>query len=152
MSADPFRYEDDEDPFASALDDALGQSEPPPAPWTIERGNAHDSDTSPEAQGRRAAKCASRVRPARAVPKLPYRMIHAENAEHGAAVAEAQPRPAGSGGRQGRLRRHMTHRARHSHVAEQRVAPGDFAADGVRRFGADHPGEQFRRRDLRQRI
>jgi len=94
MSADPFRYEDDEDPFASELDDALGQSEPPPAHWTIERGNAHDNDTSPEAQGRRAAKCASRVRRARDVQKMQYSMIDAEIAEHEAAIAEAKHRRA----------------------------------------------------------
>ena len=94
MSADPFRYEDDEDPFASELDDALGQSEPPRAHWTIERGNAHDSDTSPEAQGRRAAKCASRVRRARDVQKMQYSMIDAEIAEHEAAIAEAKHRRA----------------------------------------------------------
>ena len=94
MSADPFRYEDDEDPFASELDDALGQSEPPPAHWTIERGNAHDNDTSPEAQGRRAAKCASRVRRARDVQKMQYAMLDAEIAEHEAAIAEAKHRRA----------------------------------------------------------
>ena len=94
MSADPFRYEDDEDPFASELDDQLGQSEPPPAHWTIERGNAHDNDTSPEAQGRRAAKCASRVRRARDVQKMQYSMIDAEIAEHEAAIAEAKHRRA----------------------------------------------------------
>jgi len=94
MSADPFRYEDDEDPFASELDDQLGQSEPPPAHWTIERGNAHDSDTSPEAQGRRAAKCASRVRRARDVQKMQFAALDAEIAEHEAAIAEAQHRKA----------------------------------------------------------
>ena len=61
MSDDPFSYTEDDDPF-TALDAALGPAEPRPAQWTIERGNANDPDTSPEAQGRRAAKCASRLR------------------------------------------------------------------------------------------
>ena len=92
MSADPFRYEDDEDPFASELDDQLGQSEPPPAHWTIERGNAHDNDTSPEAQGRRAAKCAERVRRARDVQKMQFAMIDAEIEALEAQIAEAKHR------------------------------------------------------------
>ena len=48
MSADPFRYEDDEDPFASELDDALGQSEPPRAcsrPREESRLDERDTDT-----------------------------------------------------------------------------------------------------------
>jgi len=94
MSADPFSYTGDEDPFASELDDALGQSEPPPAQWTIERGNSQDPDTSPEAQGRRAAKCASRVRKARDVQKMQHAMLDAEIAEHEAALAEAKHRRA----------------------------------------------------------
>ena len=94
MSADPFSYTGDEDPFASELDDALGQSEPPPAQWTIERGNSQDPDTSPEAQGRRAAKCASRVRKARDVQKMQHAMLDAEIAEHEAAIAEAKHRRA----------------------------------------------------------
>ncbi len=93
MSDDPFSYTEDDDPF-TALDAALGPAEPPPAHWTIERGNAHDNDTSPEAQGRRAAKCASRVRRARDVQKMQYSMIDAEIAEHEAAIAEAKHRRA----------------------------------------------------------
>ncbi len=93
MSADPFCFTEDEDPFG-ALDDQLGQSEPQPAQWTIERGNAHDPDTSPEAQGRRAAKCASRVRRARDVQKMQLAALDAEIAEHEAAIAEAKHRKA----------------------------------------------------------
>ena len=91
MSADPFRYEDDEDPFAP-LDDAIGQPEQRPATWTIERGNANDPDTSPEAQGRRAAKCAERVRRARDVQKMQFAMIDAEIEALEAQIAEAKHR------------------------------------------------------------
>lgn len=93
MSDDPFSYTEDEDPF-TALDAALGPAEPRPAQWTIERGNANDPDTSPEAQGRRAAKCASRLRRARDVQKMQYAAIDAEIAEHEAAIAEAKHRRA----------------------------------------------------------
>ena len=93
MSDDPFSYTEDDDPF-TALDAALGPAEPRPAQWTIERGNANDPDTSPEAQGRRAARCASCVRRARDVQKMQYSMIDAEIAEHEAAIAEAKHRRA----------------------------------------------------------
>jgi len=91
MSDDPFSYTEDEDPF-TALDAALGPAEPRPAQWTIERGNANDPDTSPEAQGRRAAKCAERVRRARDVQKMQFAMIDAEIEALEAQIAEAKHR------------------------------------------------------------
>jgi len=91
MSGLPFVYAEDEDPFAP-LDDAIGQPEQRPATWTIERGNANDPDTSPEAQGRRAAKCAERVRRARDVQKMQFAMIDAEIEALEAQIAEAKHR------------------------------------------------------------
>lgn len=92
--------DDDEDPFADdpfgdapALDAQIGERKQPAEPsWTIERGNANDPDTSPEAQGRRAAKLTLRVRRARDVQKAQFAMLDAEIADLEDQLAAAKHR------------------------------------------------------------
>jgi hypothetical protein len=86
-------FREDEDPFGP-LDDALGGDATHEAheAWTIEHGNAADPDTSPEAQGRRAAKLAARLRRARDVQKMQFAMIDAEIAELEDQLAAAKHR------------------------------------------------------------
>lgn len=77
---DPFAPDAPEPDAWAAFEAALGDMPPDPYPegWTIEKGNEKDPDDSPDAQGRRAAKLALRVRRARDTQTMQRTMMGVE--------------------------------------------------------------------------